>query len=565
MPEEIKHEVVLKTQKSLGKYVKKPPLSDKLLKKPPFRFLHDVINTVIKETGFLKGLFSEEELNSEKVKEKDAKLAFLSKLIDAVKALTNTDLAVRPSKIIAGLEPTETNLLLQAIAKAIEKKVDSTEYINKLQSGQIITNEKNKKIKKPAEKNDKVKKTTKTTYANETKTRPSKTNEKQVNNETPKSTDRDKNKTRRTSKETKSKPDSEEVKTKTKEKSKKKDKIKEIVSDDVIQTEKENVQNAASTLDTAAEVSKINAKNAAQTAEISNNEANSNRSVPDEDTIKISVEGPESSLVSETKTENETKKRSTSASRPKSARPRSGDLKDKVIQEESREPVHIQSRPKSSLRPPSVRPSSARPGAPRLRPDSALPIKEIVPMGKINVIVENFDKDDEEETVIIQSNPEVVEEHVDNISDVPRDNKGHLVEQILEQINESEVNKVSTTENEWQKDIFYGKDSTTKETNNLRSLIQTLTKTANPLGKLLNYLHEDIDAMHAELESWTHTKRQLSDEIDKQRKISAEKNKPLVLQLEHLNQEIRKIDDELVITRNNILRNDAKIKELLSK
>lgn len=38
--------IVKKTQDTLGKYVKKPNLSDKLLRKPPFKFLHDVINVV---------------------------------------------------------------------------------------------------------------------------------------------------------------------------------------------------------------------------------------------------------------------------------------------------------------------------------------------------------------------------------------------------------------------------------------------------------------------------------------------------------------------------------------
>lgn len=39
-------QMIKKTQEELGKYVKKPPLTEKLLNKPPFRFLHDVINVV---------------------------------------------------------------------------------------------------------------------------------------------------------------------------------------------------------------------------------------------------------------------------------------------------------------------------------------------------------------------------------------------------------------------------------------------------------------------------------------------------------------------------------------
>ena len=48
-------EMIKETQLSLGKIIKKPPLTEKLLNKPPFRFLHDVFSVVIKDTGALEG------------------------------------------------------------------------------------------------------------------------------------------------------------------------------------------------------------------------------------------------------------------------------------------------------------------------------------------------------------------------------------------------------------------------------------------------------------------------------------------------------------------------------
>ncbi|XP_041371643.1 TRAF3-interacting protein 1-like isoform X2 [Gigantopelta aegis] len=157
--------MIKKTQDTLGKAIKKPPLTDKLLSKPPFRFLHDVFTSVIKTTGFMKGLFSEKELNSENIKDRDSKIAFLQKGIDFVSMVTGKSLAVRPQKIVAGSEPEKTNEFLQALAEAIKLKVNNEEYVKKFnkvasEEGEEKTDpekDREKKKHKPEERRDKDK------------------------------------------------------------------------------------------------------------------------------------------------------------------------------------------------------------------------------------------------------------------------------------------------------------------------------------------------------------------------------------------------------------------------
>jgi hypothetical protein len=42
---------------------KRPPMTQKLLTKPPFKFLFDVFNSTISITGFGQGLYTEPELD----------------------------------------------------------------------------------------------------------------------------------------------------------------------------------------------------------------------------------------------------------------------------------------------------------------------------------------------------------------------------------------------------------------------------------------------------------------------------------------------------------------------
>lgn len=58
---------IAETQKVLGAIIKKPKLVDKLLAKPPFRFIHDITKSVIQETGYLSEVYTEDELNADNI------------------------------------------------------------------------------------------------------------------------------------------------------------------------------------------------------------------------------------------------------------------------------------------------------------------------------------------------------------------------------------------------------------------------------------------------------------------------------------------------------------------
>ncbi|NXG52746.1 MIPT3 protein, partial [Psilopogon haemacephalus] len=128
--------VVRRTRDSLGRVIRKPPLTDRLLSKPPFRYLHDVITEVIRVTGFMKGLYTDFELKSDNVKDKDAKIIFLQKAIDAVVMVTGEPLSVKPARIVAGHEPEKTNEFLQAIGKCCLDKLSSDAAVKRILAGE---------------------------------------------------------------------------------------------------------------------------------------------------------------------------------------------------------------------------------------------------------------------------------------------------------------------------------------------------------------------------------------------------------------------------------------------
>lgn len=109
---------VARTQALLQPLFAKPVLTERLLSKPPFRFLHDIFTALLASTRFATGLLTDAQLNPDNVTDKEGKMAVLDRYIDAIGVHLNTHVSARSSKIVAGSEPERTNEMLQLLAMA---------------------------------------------------------------------------------------------------------------------------------------------------------------------------------------------------------------------------------------------------------------------------------------------------------------------------------------------------------------------------------------------------------------------------------------------------------------
>ncbi len=123
------------TQALLGEVITRPKLTEKLLSKPPFRFLHDIVMEVIRSSGFASNLYTPEETDSANVADKTQKILFLEKIIKVVGLQLNTLVVANPSKIVAGRDPQDTNNFLQLLAVAVRHLPDSSAAVRTVLEG----------------------------------------------------------------------------------------------------------------------------------------------------------------------------------------------------------------------------------------------------------------------------------------------------------------------------------------------------------------------------------------------------------------------------------------------
>ncbi|GBP24311.1 TRAF3-interacting protein 1 [Eumeta japonica] len=554
------------TQATLGKYVKRPPLNEKLLKKPPFRFLHDIVTTVIKNNGFFEGLFDDEELISENVKDRDAKISFLTKLISVLNLATGKALSAKPSKIVAGQEPEKTNELLQCLGYALEKNISSTEAVKKYKDSlaQISKNEKKNKaqvVKNTNVDENEIKKKKESGKSLASKSRETLVNEKKDASKTSKSNNKtslskfenkrmvqkktessmkttnnfskdgnEKSKTKR-SVETVLKPEPAETndsdpKVNELQEPKHEDKKNEEHSES-IKTEIKLDENAENVIESANKDLQISeeveerSNIATINAEDFNDSLDSKSNATNLVTINKEKQNEES-IVSKEEPVSKKELSNTGFIDQKSAHLSSDDdsKKDNILPDKSVIEVEQyapnKNEKKTLLRPPSVRPSSSRPGAPRLREKN----EEILPsgpvlMGKVNIIIENAPPDEDEENSIVMVDENYTDQADVASIDIPSTQHGHLVQQILD--SQKGLSSSGKPEIEWEFGAQKARETVNQEIEQMKFNIQAVSRVTNPLGKLLDHVQEDVEVMRQELHQWTKIYEEVTLELSKKK------------------------------------------------
>jgi len=107
-------------------------MTEKLLSKPPFRYIHDIFTATMGATGYAQGLYNEQELDAKAISDKQGKIDFLAKMIAVTELMVGEKIDVNPNKIVAGAEADKTNVFLQYVFKAATAGVDSTPAVRQV-------------------------------------------------------------------------------------------------------------------------------------------------------------------------------------------------------------------------------------------------------------------------------------------------------------------------------------------------------------------------------------------------------------------------------------------------
>lgn len=136
--------------------------------------------------------------------------------------------------------------------------------------------------------------------------------------------------------------------------------------------------------------------------------------------------------------------------------------------------------------------------------------------------------------------------------------KGHLVQQLL--ATKSELEGKTLTDNNG---LELDNRSTFNDTKILQSHVQQLCQSVGTLSKALNYLHEDVDPMMAELTKWRDEYRANVVLIRKIRMETQKDIEPLKKELQVVEKEAADFIEQLLLIKSSVFRNSQTIAKLI--
>ncbi|KAM4836336.1 TRAF3-interacting protein 1 isoform 2-T2 [Thomomys bottae] len=645
---------VRRTQEALGKVIRRPPLTEKLLNKPPFRYLHDIITEVIRMTGFMKGLYTDAEMKSDNVKDKDAKISFLQKAIDVVVMVSGEPLSAKPARIVAGHEPERTNELLQMIGKCCLNKLSSDDAVKRVLTGEkgdvrgrALRTSKSQELDSKNVKEEESRTHKEEKRNSEIKDGSTNREGKQKEEMKEESKSRDKEKIKENGRDRHEDPDKDKYREGEREKSRNrakqdrdkdrghkdrdrdadrekerdrrgeggkekerlKDRDRERDRDKGKDRERRRVKNGEHAKDhdrdKSREQEKLEKKSAGS-AEVSKKlSEGSLKDCKTEIEVENSMSTGKSSKNSKRRSKNAVEDdNSTSRWRESTeaapAVKQTGDSPSDAGEDgsavfgavagcadgeagpagqeksEVSEPAEVPSELSSGVRIP--RPGSARPAPPRVKRQESVEALAIDRSGSgktvSNVIIDSQNSDNEDdEQFVVEAAPqlsEMTEIEMGSAMELEDNEKhGGLVKKILEtkkdyeklqQVSKSgEKEKSLVFESAWKKE----KDIVSKEIEKLRMSIQTLCKSALPLGKIMDYIQEDVDAMQNELQLWHSENKQHAEALQKEQRVTDCAVEPLKVELAELEQLIKDQQDKICAVKANILKNEEKIQKMV--
>ncbi|XP_044097894.1 TRAF3-interacting protein 1 isoform X3 [Neovison vison] len=610
--------VVKRTQEALGKVIRRPPLTEKLLSKPPFRYLHDIITEVIRMTGFMKGLYTDAEMKSDNVKDKDAKISFLQKAIDVVVMVSGEPLSAKPARIVAGHEPERTNELLQRIGRCCLSKLSSDEAVKRVLAGekgdlkgrsslmsksQELDN-KNAQEEEPRVHKDKEDK--RNSEINERSISRDRKQKEEVKEES-KAGEKDKEKEKTKENDRERHKDAERDKHRDGERERARNRTKQDRDrgnrdrDKDLDHERERRNEGGKEKERWKDRERERERDKARDRDRDRRKLKDGEHSRDPDREKsrehdkpekkssssgeVSKKMPDGSLKdSKAETETELSTRASRSVATKASKRRSKNAVEEgevgpsgpekpEVSESSELPGEL---PANLRRIP--RPGSARPAPPRVKRQDS--VEALTPdrtgSGKIvaSVIVDAQNSDNEDDSqFVVEAAPQLPEtselEVVPAVDMEAEEKHGGLVKKILETKKDYEKFQRAPRPGEKEKSLVFEaawkkeKDIVSKEIEKLRVSIQTLCKSALPLGKIMDYIQEDVDAMQNELQLWHSENKQHAEALQKEQSITDGAVEPLKAELAELEQLIKDQQDKICAVKANILKNEEKIQKMV--